>query len=98
MESYEGDKNNLLRQELESLKPNGKVGFISWAISSLFAIFFIFYILNYTELDIFADNIYLIIIVLLLLPVSHVKESIRINKRIDILIKLLDNGAFRQNT
>lgn len=38
LKSYENDKNNILRQELESLKPGGKSNFISWAISSLFIV------------------------------------------------------------
>ena len=88
---HEFKVNQKLVKEFESLKPKPYRGVISFVF---FAIFMFLY-QYFTELPFFEDKTWFFFMAVMLSSGAVEAESLRINKRIDTLVKLIKSGSIK---
>lgn len=75
-----------LRQELESLKPS-RFEWLSYSLS-LFAVIFLLH--RFTGFNFFSEDTYWLVALIFIAIGGRSYEYYRVNKRIDLLIRLID--------
>jgi hypothetical protein len=90
IESYEMDKINALRSDLDKLRPKPYRWLIEWMIFGVS----IGTILYLAEFDLFAQQNFIWFVLLITATGFSRTEDYRAHKRIDLVIKLLDKNAF----
>ena len=88
---HEFKKNEKLVKEFESLKPKPYRGLISFAVFML-----ILFLYQYnTDTPFFEDRTWFFFMAVMISSGAVEAESLRINKRIDTLVKLIKSGSIK---
>lgn len=92
VESMETEKNNQLRTDLDKLRPKPYTWLIQWlmCLATIGAILYI------AKVDLLVEqNFVWLLLLFVVIGFSH-RDDYLAHKRIDLVIKLLDNNAFHK--
>jgi magnesium-transporting ATPase (P-type) len=93
IESYQNEQNSKLLKQFESLRPKPFASIVS--MISVILVLFIFQ--YFTNFDLFRDDNYVLVMIVIIVSGAGVSEGVQINKRIDLLVKLIKNNAFQRD-